>query len=133
MGAATVMRMSSRCPENVKFILEDSGYADAYASMHHQVFFMYQPLRWLNKWIAGYDWNDSDVTRSLDQSRLPMLFVHGQEDRLVPYENGPKLYERYAGDKDCFFPEKTRHIESMYTNPEEYGKKIDVFLEKYFT
>lgn len=132
MGAATVMQMSSRCPENVKFIVEDSGYENAKASMDHQVGPMYGPLRLINRAVAGYDWNDSDVTDSLINSEIPMLFVHGQDDKLVPYSNGPRLYGLYLGEKDCFFPEKTRHIESFYTQPEKYAEKLDRFLEKYF-
>ena len=131
MGAATVMQMSSKCPEQVKFIIEDSGYVNAKASLHHQVGIMYQPLRWLNRIIAGYDINASDVTESLLRSKLPILFVHGQKDELVPYENGPMLYRIYQGEKDCFFPEDTKHIESMYTSGEEYGKKIDTFVTRY--
>lgn len=131
MGAATVMAMSSRCPENVRFIVEDSGYRDAEAAMRHQVFFMYEPLRLLNKLIAGYDWKDADVTKSLQKARVPMLFVHGQEDKLVPYENGPFLYELYTGEKDCFFPAHARHVESMYADPEGYAQKLDSFRKKY--
>ena len=131
MGAATVMQMSSRCPETVKFIIEDSGYENARASMDHQIGPLYQPLRLLNRMIAGYDWNDSDVTASLAASRIPMLFVHGQDDKLVPYENGPKLYGLYQGPKDCLFPTGTRHIETIYTSPEAYAEKEDRFLQKY--
>ncbi len=132
MGGATVMQMSSACPSNVKFIIEDSGYKNAKASLEHQVGILYQPLRWMNKIFAGYDLDDSDVVKSLEKSKIPMLFVHGRDDKLVPFENGPELYEMYQGEKDCFFPSDTRHIESMYTSPELYAEKIDCFIEKYF-
>lgn len=132
MGAATVMQMSSHCPPQVKFIIEDSGYQNARASLAHQVGPMYQPLRLINKLAAGYDLDDSDVTNSLKASRVPMLFVHGTEDKLVPSCNGPALYEMYEGEKDCYFPCCTRHIETMYTTPEGYGRKIDSFIIKYF-
>lgn len=131
MGGGTVLQMSGHCPDNVKFIIEDSGYKNAKASMDHQVGPMYHPLRLINRLVAGYDWNDSDVTKSLAASRIPILFVHGQQDKLVPYENGPELYESYQGEKDCFFPEKARHIESVYTNPDEYAAKVDQFMDAY--
>ncbi len=133
MGAATVMQMSSHCPSNVKFIVEDSGYVNARASLDHQIGPFYGPLRRINKVAAGYDLDDSDVTRSLEESRIPMLFVHGQQDKLVPFENGPVLYGMYEGPKDCFFPEGAKHIESMYVEPEQYAAKIDRFLEQYIT
>ena len=131
MGAATVMKMSSHCPENVKFIVEDSGYWCAKSAMAHQVGPLYGPLRLINRLVAGYDWNASVVTEDLKQSRIPMLFVHGQDDKLVPYENGPMLYESYQGEKDCLFPANTRHIETMYTSPDAYWEKLDRFVETY--
>lgn len=133
MGAATVLQMSSHCPKNVKFIVEDSGFINARASLQHQIGPMYQPMRVVNRAIAGYDLDDSDVTASLAQSTVPILFVHGRDDKLVPFENGPALYEMYKGEKDSFFPPDTRHIESMYTHPEEYSAKLDRFVEKYLT
>lgn len=131
MGGGTVLQMSSHCPENVKLIVSDSGYSSARASLDRQLGPLYHPLRLMNHVIAGYDWNDSDVTASLAASRIPILFVHGQDDKLVPYEIGPRLYEMYQGEKDCFFPPKTRHIESMYTHPQEYAEKLDSFIGKY--
>ena len=131
MGAATVMQMSSHCPSNVRFIAEDSGYRNARAAMEKQLGPMYGVLRVLNCCIAGYDWDDSDVTESLGASRIPMLFFHGQDDKLVPYENGPMLYEAYQGPKDCLFPENTRHIECFYTNPGKCAEKLDAFVNQY--
>ena len=131
MGAATVMQMSSRCPENVKFIIEDSGYINAYRSLKHQIGSMYCPMRFLNKLAAGYDLDSSDVRASLEKSRVPMLFVHGRDDRLVPYENGPELFNSYRAEKDCLFPGGTRHIETIYTSPEKYAEKVDRFIKLY--
>ncbi len=131
MGGATVLQMSGNCPENVKFIISDSGFINARASLKHQVGPMYQPLRLINRIFAGYDLNASDVTESLGKAKVPILFVHGRDDKLVPFENGQALYEIYQGEKDFFFPENTRHIESMYTSSEGYEKKMDKFVEDY--
>lgn len=131
MGAATVMQMSSHCPPNVKLIVEDSGYVSARASLDHQIGPLYQPMRKINQAAAGYDLNDSDVTDSLSQSRIPMLFVHGQQDKLVPFENGAVLYDLYQGPKACFFPKTARHIESMYVDPEGYAEKLDELIQQY--
>lgn len=131
MGAATVMQMSSHCPPNVKFIVEDSGYRSAKASLWHQVGPMYGPMRMVNRVVAGYDLKDSDVTESLAASRIPMLFVHGQEDKLVPFENGPMLYDLYQGPKASLFAPDTRHIETMFTSPEAYAQKLDAMVSAY--
>lgn len=131
MGGATVLQMSSHCPSNVRFIIADSAYQSARTSMVRKVGPLYQPLRLINRMAAGYDWNDSDVTASLRSAHVPILFVQGQDDKLVPFTNGPTLYELYQGEKDCFFPLKTRHIESIYTHPEGYAEKEDSFIAKY--
>ena len=131
MGAATVLQMSGHCPPNVSFIVEDSGFWCARASLAHQIGPMYQPMRLVDRLVAGYDLDDSDVTASLARASMPILFVHGQDDKLVPFESGPRLYESYQGEKDCFFPADTRHIEAMYTQPEQYAEKLDAFVEKY--
>ena len=131
MGGATVLKMSSYCPENVKFIIADSAYKNAKASLDHQVGIMYEPMRFVNRIIAGYDIKYSDVVESLSKSNKPILFVHGRDDKLVPFVNGQELYSLYQGEKDYFFPEKTRHIESMYTSHDEYCEKIEKFIDKY--
>lgn len=133
MGGGTVLQMSGHCPEQVKCIIADSAYRNARASLDHQIGPMYQPMRWINRVVAGYDLDDSDVTKSMEQSRVPILFVHGRDDKLVPFENGPALYEQYQGEKDCFFPFGTRHVESMYTSPGEYAEKIDGFVKRYLS
>ena len=131
MGGATVLQMSGDCPESVRCIVADSAYSDAYASMHQQVLFFYNPLRLLNRLIAGYDWNDSDVTESLSRAKMPILFVHGREDKLVPFACGPRLFGMYQGKKDFLFPDKTRHVESMYTSRDAYCAKLDAFVDAY--
>ncbi len=131
MGGATVLQMSSHCPDNVKFIVSDSGYMNPETSIKRQSGIMYQPMRLINKAVAGYDLKDIDVTKSLEKSTKPILFVHGYEDRLVPFEAGQYLYSNYEGEKDCLFCENTRHVESIYTHPEEYAEKLDSFIEKY--
>ena len=131
MGGATVLKMSGYAPNCVKLIVSDSGYINAYESLKGQIGILYPIMRGLNKIIGGYDLNSSDVRESLKKSSLPILFVHGRDDKLVPFSNGERLFEEYEGEKDFLFPEKTRHIETMYTSPREYEEKLDSFVERY--
>lgn len=131
MGAATVLQMADRCPPQVKFLVEDSGFRDAQIQLRAQLGGAYPPLRLLHRLIAGVDLTRGDVRPHLERAELPILFVHGREDPSVPFENGPLLYEAYSGRKDCLFPEGVRHIESMYKTPAAYEAKLDAFLEQY--
>ncbi len=133
MGAATVMKMSDRCPEQVRFLVADCGYADAEAQLKGSLGPLYPLLRTVNRLIAGYDLRDTDVRPNLERSGKPILFVHGREDRTVPFANGPALYALYPGPKDCLFIDGARHVESMYAAPAAYADKLDAMIRQYFS
>lgn len=131
MGGATVLKMSAQCPHNVKFIISDSGYISAEDIFRTRLGPFFKPMCLLNRLISGYSISDTDVRPELFKSTLPILFVHGMEDRTVPYEQGFELYSAYRGIKDCLFTETTRHIETIYTEPDKYAEKLDSFIEKF--
>ncbi len=133
MGSATVLKMSSRCPEQVKFLVADCGYVSGEEQLKGSLGPLYPVLRLLNRCFAGYDLRDSDVRPSLQEATLPILFVHGKQDRSVPFSNGERLYGLYTGPKDCFFVENARHVECMYVDPQGYANHLDSFITDYIS
>lgn len=131
LGGATVMKMSGRVPDFVKFIVEDSGFIDARPILRSQLGPAYGLIAGMNRHIAGYDLRDTDVSASLAACTVPMLFVHGRDDPTVPFSNAPRAFEICTSDKDCLFTDGTKHIETMHTHPEEYTLRLDAFIEKY--
>ena len=131
LGGATVMKMSDRVPDVVKFIVEDSGFTDARPILRSQLGPAYKLIAEMNRHIAGYDLADTDVTQSLANAVCPMLFVHGKEDPTVPFENAPRAFALCPADKDLLFTEGTRHIETMFTSGTAYAGKLDAFIAKY--
>ena len=131
MGGASVLKMSDRCGDAVKFIISDSGFSDFDRLAKKKISGMYAPLRAINCVVGGYDVRDADVRPNLSRSRKPILFVHGKLDPTVPFYMGQELYEHYQGEKDCLFTDDARHIETMYLHPREYMEKIDAFIERY--
>ena len=132
MGACTVLKMADRCPENVKAIVEDSGFRDAPEQLRGMLGPFYPPLRLLHRLIAGVDLREGDARPALTKARIPILFVHGREDPMVPFRNAPALYESYGGEKDCLFVDGARHVECMHVAPEAYAEKLDRLIRKYF-
>lgn len=130
MGAATVMRMSARCPENVRFLVEDSGFLDARRQLRGQLGAAYAPLAALHKLLA-FDLAETDVRASLAQSRLPLLVVHGMQDPSVPFDNAPEIFALYPGEKDCLFCQEARHIETMWREREAYEAKLDEMIRRH--
>lgn len=131
MGAATVLKMASRCPNNVKFIVEDSGFRDAVEQLRGMTGPFCPALTLLHRLVGGVDLRQGEVSSSLAAARVPILFVHGMDDPMVPFRNAPLLYERYAGEKDCLFQEGARHVECMHVAPEAYTRKLDAFVQRY--
>ena len=132
MGAATAMIMAPRCPENVKAIVEDSGYQSAALQLRGQVGPFLKPLMLLHRLIAGVDLRKADAGLSLQKTRIPILFVQGREDPTVPFRNAPALYDSYQGEKDFLFVDGARHVESMHVAPEAYAAKLDRLIQRYF-
>lgn len=131
MGAATVMKMSDKLPHNVKFIVEDSGFSSGAELLRKNMGISYPALNLINRVVAGYELKDTDVRPNLRCCDLPILFVHGSDDPLVPFYMGKELYELYEGEKDCIFTEGLRHVETGYYALPEYEAKLDQFIEKY--
>lgn len=131
MGAATVMRMSDQLTDNVKFIVEDSGFSSGAELLRANMGGVYPALRLINRIVAGFDLEKTDVRPHLEKSRLPILFVHGGADPLVPFAMGEELYGLYKGEKDCLFVPRLRHVETAYYDLPRYEAKIDSFIEKY--
>ena len=132
MGSATVMQMSSRCPEQVRLIAADCGFVSAAGQLRGSFGRFYPVMAWLHRHIAGDDLRDTDVRPALAASTKPILFVHGREDPTVAFRNSETLCAFYRGPKDCLFVDHARHVESMYTDPDGYAKKLDRMIETYF-
>jgi len=132
MGGGTVLKMSDRVPAQVKFIVSDSGYTGAEEILTKDLGAeACRVLRHMNRLIGGYDIRATDVRGNLERAAIPILFVHGEQDKTVPYHMGTELYNMYRGAKDCLFVPGARHIESMYIAPGLYSEKLDAMAEKY--
>ena len=78
MGAATVMRMSDQVPENVKFIVEDSGFSTGAELLRANMGRVYPALKLINHIVAGFDLDKTDVRPHLGKSRLPIKTNSGE-------------------------------------------------------
>ena len=131
MGGATVLKVSDSCPEQVKFIVSDSGFTSGAEILRGRIGAAYPLFRLLNRVISGYDMDDTDVRENLRRTDKPVLFFHGTEDRTVPFHMGEELYELCPTEKDCLFVPGARHVESMHVDPEGYAEKLDGFIKRY--
>ena len=141
MGAATVMIASSQeeLPKNVKVIIEDCGYSSALEQFKYQLkkLFNVPSFPILNianlivKIKAGYYLNEACPIECVKNSKVPMMFVHGDDDTFVPFYMLDELYEACASEKKKLIIEGASHAHAESENPDKYWSEIDSFVNKY--
>lgn len=136
MGAASVM-MSCELglPENVKAIIEDCGYSEPAAIIKETIRMMKLPvklfyplLKFCARFFGCFDLEAADAVRAVGQSTLPMLFIHGERDMIVPSLMEQELYEACKAKKECVQIAGAGHANSAMTDYDTYKKVILQFL-----
>jgi len=61
---------------------------------------------------------------------VPLLFVHGERDRVVPISHGEKLFQKAKQPKTFFRVPNGSHTDSLRRNQFEYREKMLIWLEK---
>lgn len=141
MGAATVMIASSldELPQNVKVIIEDCGYTSALEQFKYQLkkLFKIPSFPVLNianlmvKLKAGYYLNEACPIECVSKARVPIMFIHGDKDKFVPFYMLDDLYEACSSDKKKLVIKGASHAHAESEAPEKYWHEIDDFVNKY--
>lgn len=108
LGAATVMMAADLpLPASVRGIIADCGFTSPWDIIAHCARLWYRlpafPLVHLlsayTRLRAGFGYRDCSTLDTLARSSLPVLFIHGGEDRFVPTYMTEQNYEAAAGWK----------------------------------
>ncbi|MBS7577934.1 MULTISPECIES: alpha/beta hydrolase [unclassified Enterococcus] len=140
MGAATVMMTSGESlPPQVKNIIEDCGYDSVWNELTYQAKEMYNlpkfPLLYevsaISKMRAGFWYQEASSTAALAKNKLPVLFIHGDNDKFVPTEMVYNNYAATKGPKELWLVKGAKHANSVEVATEAYINRVSQFLEKY--
>lgn len=140
MGGSTVLMTSGEeLPDNVKCIIADCAYSSVADILNYQMQRMFKlpsfPIINFTSLIcrlrAGYSFKEASTLRQVAKTRLPILFIHGSEDRFVPTHMVYELYEAAKGPKELLVVEGAAHGTSFWKNPQDYKAAVEAFLEKY--
>lgn len=107
LGAATVLMASGLdLPENVKCIIADCGFSSPkeiickVASEQGYIAGICWPLLWIAARLHGhFDLNEETAVKAVSRTKIPILIIHGDDDRYVPFEMGEKIYAAAASEK----------------------------------
>lgn len=140
MGAATVMMASALDIKNLVAVVEDCGYTSAYemfAAQLDKIFGLPEfPVMTFADIVCkiktGNRISDAAPINFVSQSKVPMLFIHGDADGLVPYEMMDRLFDASnAPDKEKFTVEGAGHADAKNKDPQAYFARVFKFLDKY--
>ena len=134
MGGATVLSASGEkdLPSQVFGVVSDCGFTSAGESFECQIQSMYHippkfPVRvcqWYAKHKAGFDFTEARPIDQVRNAKVPILFVQGADDVMVPAFMAQKLYDACSSEKKLLLVEHANHAESIALNPDAYHGAI---------
>ena len=141
MGAATVMLASAaELPPQVTAVVEDSGYTDVYGMFSAELkklfglpsFPVLDCANLMSGVRTGVYFKDVRPVDAVRQSKVPMLFIHGDADQLVPVGMMKELYAASAAPaKEELTVAGASHAVSASVAHDAYYKKVFGFADRY--
>ncbi len=141
MGAATVMLASARpMPVNLAAVIEDCGYTSAYAMFTMQLrnlfnlpaFPIMDTVDFMSRHKTGVAMSDAAPIRAVAETRVPMLFIHGDADKLVPYTMMQELYNASdAPVKEAMTVKGAAHAGAKAADANAYYQRVFDFADRY--
>lgn len=142
MGAATVLMTSGEnLPSNVKAIVADCAYTSAWDEFSYQLetylkvpsYYILNVTNMVTKLKAGYSLKEASALECVKKATVPILYIHGDKDKFVPYSMMDKLYDATNSPKEKLTIEGGEHANSDLVSPFLYWLTVEDFLNQYVT
>ena len=142
MGAATVLMTSGEnLPSNVKAIVADCAYTSAWDEFSYQLetylkvpsYYILNVTNMVTKLKAGYSLKEASALECVKKATVPILYIHGDKDKFVPYSMMDKLYDATNSPKEKLTIEGGEHANSDLVSPFLYWLTLEDFLNQYVT
>lgn len=141
MGAATAMNVSAHAslPLNVKCVISDCGFSSPAEILKYQIKQLYKlspfPIfdiaELFCRRIARYDMKKVTPLKSVADSSVPIFFIHGEKDLLVPTYMCEACYAACTAPKEKWIVEDAGHAQSYFKERAAYEQKVIEFITKY--
>ncbi|MEN8434805.1 alpha/beta hydrolase [Clostridium septicum] len=137
MGGATVLMYGGRYSSKIDFIIADCAYSNGVAMMKSQFkeaevpfFPVYYILNRKLKKICGFDMNKISPIDDIKNSDVPVMFVHGTADELVPHSMSEEMYNVKKGDKNkLVLIEGAKHVGAYSKSKKLYKEAVKSFID----
>lgn len=140
MGAAAVMMASGEnTPDYVRGFIEDCGYTNAWEEivfasdkyLHRDSTFVRSAAEICER-RYGVNLYEASSVDQLARCSKPMLFIHGDADRLVPVRMAWENYNaKTSGYREIWIAPGSAHSRAFPDYPAEYTARVRAFLTDY--
>ena len=146
MGASTALIMSGmeELPHNVRAVVSDSAYTDGYSMFGDKVrewagippFLILDAANLMLQIRGGYDLRKASALEGVKKSRIPLLLIHGDEDRMIDVSMAYRLFqaagtevaEELRPENRLLIVEGAGHGQTQSKDPKRYYSEIFDFL-----
>jgi fermentation-respiration switch protein FrsA (DUF1100 family) len=97
-------------------LILESGFPDVRTLLRESPILAFASL------FSSYRFPTADFLREV---RAPVLIIHGDHDRVVPFQAGRALFDRFAGPKQFLAVTGGDHNDLVPRDPEAYWRAIE--------
>lgn len=140
LGAATILMSASKAYENVVCFIADSPYSspkDIIQSVMKQMKLPVKVMYWLvylSALIYGhFNLHKYNAIDEVKNCKIPILIIHGDDDRIVPVEMSKKIAEANKKYVKLEIFKDAAHALSYLYDEEKYKKCVNEFLKNYLS
>jgi fermentation-respiration switch protein FrsA (DUF1100 family) len=131
LGAALAVHYVARSAHrsSLRAVVLDSPFSDYRLIAREKLagFFLTWPLQWLPNLTVQNDYSPAASIEAL--SPIPVLFIHGEQDAVVPLHHSRRLYERAGQPKELWVVPESGHIQAVRSR--DMRKRLAEFLERH--
>lgn len=137
MGASTVLFLADRkLPADVRGMIADCGFTspwDILSCVYRKVVHLPPMISlWVTelaaRLVAGFSLKGKDTTNTLQNSRYPVLMIHGKDDAFVPCYMTEDGYRVCTGEKYLLLVDGADHGVSFLKDRQAYMDMLSKFI-----
>ena len=137
MGAAIVLLYAGKYPEKIKFVIEDCGYKSARDVIKYQIVNInklpFQPLynliRIKSKMKFKFNLDDVNPIKVIEGVNIPIMFIHGIDDKLIPYMHAVDMFNSRHYKKDrLLLVAGAQHVGACSKDRHTYCTEVKKFI-----
>ena len=140
MGSTTsLLTLKNKLPFQVKGVIADCGYSSMKDElsyllsryMHIPAFSIMGIINMFCTMSAHFSMSDTEVKEALKDNHIPILYIHGEDDKFVLPENTRQNYANTNSNKDILWVKGATHGDSCIKDPTLYRARLEHFFNTY--